>query len=280
MYRVIDLLWSYFRVKADIVHTTRPFFKFFVREPFILTIHGNFKKESPHSRILYPHAIKRADIITVPSQFLKTELGLAEALVIPNALDVRDFDVAGLVDKTDNFNILSVANFRFLEKSKGLVDLIEILSETVKELNIKINHNILGTGRFLSLVKRESRQFQSENLTLSFLGFQDSKKYLGEADLFCHFSYLDNLPMALIEAMASGLPVLTNKIGAVGELIEHGRDGLIAASRQDYHFNLKNLLFDFELRKNLGSLARRKIEQNFDWQVILPKWFEVYKSLL
>ena len=53
-------------------------------------------------------------------------------------------------------------------------------------------------------------------------------------DLFLYYSVHDNFPIAILEAMALGLPVVTNDVGAVREMIRPGENGYITVSEEDY----------------------------------------------
>ena len=151
----------------------------------------------------------------------------------------------------------------------------------VKDFDKKISWRIIGFGPLLEDVKRSvSTLDKPKNINVQWFGFDLPQKYFSDSDIFAYFSYEDNMPIAIMEAMASGLQVVTNKVGAVIEIINSGRDGFIALNHQDYQNTLLKLMNDFDFRKNIGEAARKKIEENFNWKVILPKWLEIYKSLL
>jgi len=107
-----------------------------------------------------------------------------------------------------------------------------------------------------------------------------SKKYFSDSDIFAYFSYEDNMPIALMEAMASGLPVVTNKVGAVVEIIASGNDGFVVKNSEDYQNTLLKLMNNFTLRQDIGLAARKKIKEKFNWETILPKWLELYKKFI
>ena len=79
-------------------------------------------------------------------------------------------------------------------------------------------------------------------------------------------SYAEGVPTVLMEAMASGLPVVGTHVMGVPELIEHERSGLlIPPARADALADaLARLAQDHELRARLGHAARERVEQHFE----------------
>ncbi len=90
------------------------------------------------------------------------------------------------------------------------------------------------------------------------------------ADLFVLPTYAEGMSMAVLEALASGLPVLTTRVGGNGELIEDGREGyLVEAGDLDALVDrLRSLLSDSALRRQMGARAREK-SMEFDQQRML-----------
>ncbi len=278
IFKIRDKLFSPFRPRVKLIHTTNPLaFSIFLR-PIILTVHG--KIYGSFWKFFYWLGYIRASVVTVPSEFLKKSLRLKKAVVIPNAVDLSKFSETNFSNR-DFFNILTVTKFWFPDKAKGLVELARIILNLAKDFDKKINWRIVGFGPLLEDVKKSVNTLDKpKNVNVQWFGFDLPQKYFSDSDIFAYFSYEDNMPIAVMEAMASGLPVVTNKVGAVGEIIDSGRDGFVILNHQDYQNTLLKLMNDFDLRKNIGAAARKKIEKNFNWKVILPKWIDLYKKLL
>lgn len=278
IFKIRDKLFSPFRSGVKLIHTTNPLVFSILLRPIILTVHG--KIHSSFWKFFYWLGYIRASVTTVPSEFLKKSLQLKKAVVIPNAVNLSKFSETNFSNR-DFFNILTVTKFWFPDKAKGLIELARIILNLAKDFDKKINWRIVGSGPLLEDVKKSvSTLDKPKNVNVQWFGFDLPQKYFSDSDIFAYFSYEDNMPIAVMEAMASGLPVVTNKVGAVGEIIDSGENGFITSNHQDYQNTLLKLMNDFDLRKNIGETARKKIEKNFNWKVILPKWIELYKKLL
>ena len=216
----------------------------------------------------------------MPSEFLKKSLGIKNAIVIPNAIDVSKFKET-ILTECEFFNILTFTKFWFPEKTRGLFELAQLIFNLAKDFNKRINWRIVGYGPLLENIKKSVGMLEKpENLNVQWFGFDLPQKYFSDSDTFAYFSYEDNMPIVVMEAMASGLPVITNKVGAVAEIIDNGKDGFIASNQNDYQNILLKLMNDFGLRKEIGAAARKKIKNKFSWEIVLPKWIELYKKLL
>ena len=278
IFEIKNKLLSPFKLGVKLIHTTNPLAWTILARPLVLTVHGKFFGR--FWKFFYRLGYFRASAITVPSEFLKAYLGFKKAAVIYNGIDLSKFQKTN-PSQRDFFNILTVTKFWFPGKTRGLIELAQIIFNLAEDFDRKINWRILGSGPLMEDVKKSLNTLNKpQNLNVQWFGFDLPQKYFSDSDIFAYFSYEDNAPIAILEAMAVGLPVVTNKIGAVSEIIDSGKDGFIVSERQDYQNILLKLMNDFDLRRNIGEAARKKIEKKFSWEVVFPKWTALYKSLL
>jgi glycosyltransferase involved in cell wall biosynthesis len=79
----------------------------------------------------------------------------------------------------------------------------------------------------------------------------------------------EGIPVALMEGMASGLPVVASAISGIPELVESGRTGLLVPSRDPVALAdaLEKLSKDQELRRRLGTAGREKVMREFNLRI-------------
>ncbi|MEI9811562.1 MAG: glycosyltransferase [Acidobacteriota bacterium] len=101
-------------------------------------------------------------------------------------------------------------------------------------------------------------------------------------DVACLTSRSEGFSNAILEYMASGLPVVATNVGGVGEAIEHGVTGLLAPSEDPAAFaeQLTRVLSDREFRGQLGNNAQARCKQRFDIQVTVRELEDYYLRFL
>ena len=273
----IKLLAYPLYTKADLVHSIDiPIAHHIWKKPLILNIQGEYPLQKNIWQRFYPKAIKKADIVTVPSKFIKERLKIKEAEVIPNAIISKDFNHIKYKDNNE-INIVTLTKFAFLDKSLGVLNIIEPLKKAAKETDKKINYTIIGGGKFLDHIKTKIKP----SFNIKFIGYHDNpKKILEKSDLFLYYSNRDTFAIAVIEAMASGLPVITNNYGPTHEIIKTKEDGYIAENQEEYTNHLINLINSVKLRKKIGQKAIQKVKETFDINKTTERYIEIYKSLI
>lgn len=108
------------------------------------------------------------------------------------------------------------------------------------------------------------------------LGFKENAyRYLKAFDVFVLNSRKEGLPYALLEAGAAGLPVATTSVGGIPDVIENEKTGLLAPPYMMADA-LRTLLADRELREELGSALRRRIERVFSFDKMRRQTLRLY----
>jgi glycosyltransferase involved in cell wall biosynthesis len=128
------------------------------------------------------------------------------------------------------------------------------------------------------------RTFVSENNLqgqVEFLGMLDRERLLNEYSecaVVVLPSRQENAPMAVIEAMAAGKPVVATRVGGIPDLVADGETGLLvdAGSSAGIARSLERLLGDRALRLRMGTLARKQAGTRFRLQQVALKYREVY----
>jgi glycosyltransferase involved in cell wall biosynthesis len=106
-------------------------------------------------------------------------------------------------------------------------------------------------------------------------------RYYAQNDIFINASWLDNMPVSILEAFASGTPVVTTAPAGIRYLVEHERTGLLCEPG-DWDTLAKNvvrLLREPELALRLARNAH-EASQRCRWEAVREQWLEIYRSML
>jgi glycosyltransferase involved in cell wall biosynthesis len=103
---------------------------------------------------------------------------------------------------------------------------------------------------------------------------------LASADIFVLPSHHEGLPVAILEAMASALPVVTTPVGAIPEIVVAHETGLLVppGAVEALAAALADLVKNPELRARLGKNARARIERDFRIEVIVERFLSIYRE--
>lgn len=254
---------------VDILHSCVPL-PFSLAKKYILTIKGDFKRENLRGRLLFPFAMLLANTITVPSEFLKKTLRLERAEVIPNGVELPYATKEAYRPISNRPALGLITNFDFRQKSDGIVTLARLIQAAAPQARLIIG----GDGKYFQEYKAAILKILPE---AEFPGHCRKEDLFSKIDIFTYYSFLDNQPNIILEAMAYGLPTISNAIGAVPEIMTGELALCLAPSEDKYAAILRRLLVSEADRRNCGIAARRRAS-HFAWDKIIDMYIQVYKQ--
>lgn len=106
-------------------------------------------------------------------------------------------------------------------------------------------------------------------------------KYYDAADIFFNASRLDNMPVSVMEAVASGTPVVTTSPECMPYLVEHEKTGLLSPVGDPVALsaNVVRLLREPELAVSLAKNAYEE-SRKYEWEIVRGEWVKVYREML
>jgi glycosyltransferase involved in cell wall biosynthesis len=168
-----------------------------------------------------------------------------------------------------------------LMRQKGHMNLIAALP-TVVERHPALQVLLLGEGELRSELEAAVREAGLLR-HVAFLGNRaDVPDLLAASDLFVLPSLWEGLPMALLEAMASRLPVVATSVSGTREVLEHGRSGVLvpAGSAAELAEGILQVLGQPGVARSLGDAARRRVEDCYSARAQAARHAELYRARL
>jgi glycosyltransferase involved in cell wall biosynthesis len=253
-----------------------------------------FIKESFLNRVrvcLAKFLLLKADGIRVVSERIKQSLSSIDyklstkAIVLPIFVDIKNYEnkipAFDLHKKYPQFDFIILMTCR-LEKEKNITLAIDVMREIVKN-NHKVGLVIVGDGSLLKSLELKTKNLKLET-NIVFEGWQkDLFSYYKTADLFLFTSNYEGYGMSLIEASASGCPILTTDVGLVGSVLKEGDIKVCKTGKKDcFVAEIKKLLKDKLPLYDMSIKARKRIEENVikDKQEYLNKMKEGWEECL
>ena len=151
--------------------------------------------------------------------------------------------------------------------AKGLPVLIEAIAE-LAERDVAVTVTLVGDGPERGAIEAQARALGVGD-RVRLLGAMSPEQLIDRyaaADVFCLPSFAEGIPVVLMEAMASGLPVVTTRITGIPELVEDGSSGaLVAPGRPELLADaIERLAADPALRERWGARGRERVIEEFD----------------
>ncbi len=205
--------------------------------------------------------------------------------VIPNGVDTSEFRV---MDRSEAKKMMGFGDEPFflyvgrLVSKKGLFTLLMAFSDVLKEMP-EAKLRIAGKGNLKPVLLSMSKAL-GINGSVEFLGYvpdESLNPLFSSADVFVLPSaFGESFGIVILEAMASGTPVIGTKVGGIEEILGDGKCGVLVPPSDPSKMAeaMVSLMVDRDLRERMGKRALRRVRKEYDWRVVAKKVMEVYEK--
>ena len=205
----------------------------------------------------------------------------ARVEIFNNSINIPNSKVSR-PDETINVLFLGV-----LIKRKGIYDLLEVIRQLsqegiLKEKNIKFIFG--GDGKEYDAIKQKVYDYELVDY-VELMGWVDSKlknELLQKAHLFVLPSYNEGLPMAILEAMSYGIPVVSTNVGSIKEVVIYSYTGYLVnpGNQEELKNSILNCLADSLHWEEMSRNCIEIIEKNFNEIRYFEKVEDLYYNLI
>ena len=250
-----------------------------LRKPIVLNYHSGDAPEhlagSRLARVLLRHAV---DVIVVPSRFLFDvfrRFGLKTTVVF-NSIDAARYNYGRRLPLRPQ--LLSTRNFEPLYNIACTLRAFVRVQKHHPEATL----TLIGAGSQDKVLRELALTLGLKNVT--FLGRvhpREMARHYAAADIYIQTPSIDNMPLSVLEAFASGLPVVSTRVGGVPTILTDQQHGLMANDNDDAGIAdcVLQLLDDPERARTLAAHARDTLRA-YDWAPVRERWLAVYRSVL
>jgi glycosyltransferase involved in cell wall biosynthesis len=168
-----------------------------------------------------------------------------------------------------------------LEKQKGLEYLIEA-ARLLAERGLRPQLLLVGDGREREALSRQAAEAGVEVTFTGFLGEAERDAALAAIDVLVMPSIGEALPLALIEAMGAGKPVVATTVGGIPEIVQEGESGFLVPPAEAGAFadRLAPLVAEAGLRVRCGEAARQFFAAHLTNEAMAAKTEQIYLEVL
>jgi phosphatidylinositol alpha-mannosyltransferase len=203
-----------------------------------------------------------------------------DAVVIPNGVDVSSFENAKPMFGWPGVNQSIVFLGRGDEPRKGLSILVEAFPE-IQRQHPGVRLLIAGPGEPSNTLKTLSHRDRAFVTVLGMVAPEDKASVLASGTIYiAPNTGGESFGIVLLEAMASGTPVVASDLEAFERVLDHGKAGITFENENssDLAQVVSNLLADVEQRTKLSEQGKLRAA-DFDWSVVAQRIMDVYESI-
>lgn len=246
-----------------------------IRKPFVLTLRsGNLPDFARRHPRRVTRLLSSATAVTAPSRYLAEAMGSlrADVQVIPNPVALETYTYAER--ERPRPNLLWVRSFHRLYDPVLAVRVLARVASYADDAHLTMIGPDHRDGSHAH-VRAEAERLGVLHRIVFTGGVPKSAVpgWLTTGDIFLNTTTVDNAPVSVLEAMATGLLVVSTSVGGIPYLVEHEKQAILVPSGDAGAMAeaVKRLLTEPGLAGRLSRNARVKA-QTFGWELVLPQW--------
>lgn len=191
-------------------------------------------------------------------------------VTIPTRVDLNIFEkVKSNYGLGDALRVITIGSF---SKGKNHIQLMEDLSSS----GVPFQLTIVGSGPLAGDYKEVAARLGISDrlITTGNITHQELAALLPTQDVYVHYSMSEGLSRAILEAMATGLPVVATRVGFIGGVLEDGGNALVLDPPWPLQLAeaISRLYASETLRRQFGEAARRTIENRFESEIVFERY--------
>lgn len=276
--------------KYDVIHIfSASYFSFVLAQTPAILISKLLRKRV----LLNYHSGEAADHLKRWPSAIRT-IRLADELVVPSQYLVKVFADFGLRAKAIN-NLIELDDFRFRERqqlrprfltNRNLethygVDCVLRAFAGIQRTHPDASLTVAGTGSELSSLQALAQELGLQNI--AFVGRVEPDSIHSQydaADVYLNGSRVDNQPLSILEAFASGIPVVTTDAGGIPDMVVDGLTGFVVHV-DDHESIAAKAVCVLANPDDTVTITRRAFDecQKYRWQSVNEQWNKLYESL-
>jgi glycosyltransferase involved in cell wall biosynthesis len=243
--------------------------------PFVLSLHGgNLPSFARRSSTRMRRLLSSAKTVIAPSRYLLEEMKpyRSDILLLPNPLDLKAYPFRLRMNVEPR--LIWLRAFHEIYNPSLAARVLALVAQDHPDVQLTMAGPDKGDGSFQRLRDTAGQLKVTQHIHLT---GQVPKKavpdLIARADIFLNTTNVDNTPISVMEAMACGLCIVSTNVGGLPYLLEHENTALLVApdNPDAMAAAVQRILTEPDLASHLSHNARRIAEQ-FDWTLVLPKW--------
>ncbi|MBN2571336.1 MAG: glycosyltransferase, partial [Ignavibacteriales bacterium] len=179
-------------------------------------------------------------------------------------------------NENQKFRIVTITRFDYQKNTEMLVDIIREMN------NNEFEFVIIGTGKNENQIKTEIDKLNSKSNVIFTGGVTNTQDILKDCHCYISTSRWEGLPLAVLEAMANGLPVVATNVVGNKDILIHNQNGFLfnISNHKEAVEYISMLANEKTLWERISNAAKNSVKDNFSLEQMIKKTKNIYEIIL